>query len=159
MPISIETTIVRVANTVPVVGRSRLSALKSAFSPTARPRPARRPISAAAKPITNASRMTDCNSWRREAPIVRRVANSRVRWATVIEKVLKITKAPTKSAMPANDSRKYRMKLVNSTDSRSLDACWSPVRTVTPEPSASRISLWSCAGVTPSFAATEMASN
>ena len=51
---------------------------------------------------------------------MRRVANSRVRWATVIESVLKITKAPTKSAMPANASRKYRMKLVNSTDSWSL---------------------------------------
>ena len=39
---------------------------------------------------------------RREAPIVRSVANSRVRCATVIEKVLKMTNAPTKSAMPAN---------------------------------------------------------
>jgi hypothetical protein len=30
------------------------------------------------------------------------VANSRVRWATVIDSVLKITNAPTSSAMPPN---------------------------------------------------------
>ena len=42
----------------------------------------------------------------REAPSVRSVANSRVRWATVIERVLKITNAPTNSAMPPKPSRK-----------------------------------------------------
>jgi hypothetical protein len=48
--------------------------------------------------------MTPPRIWRRLAPIVRRVAISRVRWATVIESVLKMTKAPTKSAMPAKVS-------------------------------------------------------
>ena len=38
----------------------------------------------------------------REAPSVRSVANSRVRWATVIDSVLKITNAPTSSAMAPN---------------------------------------------------------
>ena len=42
----------------------------------------------------------------REAPSVRSVANSRVRWATVIDSVLKITNAPTSSAMPPKPSRK-----------------------------------------------------
>ena len=42
--------------------------------------------------------------WRRDAPSVRSSANSRMRWATVIEKVLKIRKAPTNSAMKANAS-------------------------------------------------------
>ena len=50
--------------------------------------------------------MTEPRICRREAPIVRNVANSRVRWATVIEKVLKMTNAPTKSAMPAKTRRK-----------------------------------------------------
>ena len=42
----------------------------------------------------------------RVAPTVRSVANSRVRWAMVIESVLAITNAPTKSAIPPNASRK-----------------------------------------------------
>ena len=106
MPMIIETTIVRVAKTVPVVGRSRLRASNSSFRPTARPRPTNRPITEAISPITKASMITDVRSCRREAPIVRSVANSRVRCATVIESVLKMTNAPTKSAMPANASRK-----------------------------------------------------
>ncbi len=57
-------------------------------------------------PMTSDSRMTEASTCRRDAPIVRKVANSRVRCATVIEKVLKMTNAPTKSAMPANVSRK-----------------------------------------------------
>jgi hypothetical protein len=106
VPTSSETTIVRVAKTVSVCGRSRFSALKSSFNPTARPSPAKRPTTEAPSPITSASRMTERSTCRREAPSVRSVANSRIRCATVIESVLKMTKAPTKSAMPANESRK-----------------------------------------------------
>ena len=50
--------------------------------------------------------MTEPSTCRRDAPTVRSVANSRVRWATVIDSVLKITNAPTNRAMPANVSRK-----------------------------------------------------
>ena len=63
-------------------------------------------MSDASSPMTSDSRMTEPRTCRREAPIVRSVANSRVRWATVIEKVLKMTNAPTKSAMPAKTRRK-----------------------------------------------------
>ena len=56
--------------------------------------------------MTNASTITDPSTCRREAPIVRSVANSRMRWAIVIESELAITNAPTKSAMPPNASRK-----------------------------------------------------
>ena len=56
--------------------------------------------------MTSDSRITEPSICRRDAPIVRSVANSRVRCATVIENVLKMTNAPTKSAMPANASRK-----------------------------------------------------
>ena len=51
-------------------------------------------------PMISASTITEVRIWRREAPIVRKVANSRVRWAIVIPSVFAITKAPTKSAMP-----------------------------------------------------------
>ena len=58
-PMTIETMIVRGANTSPWVGRSRLSALKSAFNPAASPRPRKSPASDATKPMTSASRTTD----------------------------------------------------------------------------------------------------
>ncbi len=110
--------------------------------------------------MTNDSMITDVRSWRREAPIVRSVANSRVRCATVIESVLKMTNAPTKSAMPANESRKYRMNLVNSTDSRSSSVCSAAERTVTwSAGSVSLSSATSASGVVPSAAATEISSN
>ena len=50
--------------------------------------------------------ITEARSCRREAPIVRSVANSRVRCATVIESVLKMTNPPTNSAMIAKLRRK-----------------------------------------------------
>ena len=55
--------------------------------------------------MTSDSRMTELSTCRREAPIVRSVANSRVRCATVIENELKMTNAPTKSATSPNPSR------------------------------------------------------
>jgi hypothetical protein len=106
VPTSSETTIVRVANTVPATGRSRFSARNSASRPFASPSPRKSPTTDARKPITSASRSTERSTCRRDAPSVRSVANSRVRWATVIESVLKITNEPTNSAIPANASRK-----------------------------------------------------
>ena len=43
--------------------------------------------------------MTDWKTWRRLAPTIRSSASSRVRWPTMIEKVLKMVKPPTKRAM------------------------------------------------------------
>ena len=54
--------------------------------------------------------MTERMTWRREAPSVRSVANSRVRWATVIDSVLKITNEPTNSARAPKPRKKYRTK-------------------------------------------------
>ena len=51
--------------------------------------------------MTKPSSSTERSTCRREAPSVRSVANSRVRWATVIESVLKMTNAPTNSAIAA----------------------------------------------------------
>ncbi len=132
-----------------------MSATKSSFSPTASPSPANSPMIDASRPITSASRITEPSTCRRDAPTVRSVANSRVRCTTVIESVLKITKAPTNRAIPANDSRKYRMMLVNvATSSESSLACSAPDRTVTDVPSSSRMLATSSAGATPSCAAT-----
>ena len=82
--------------------------------------------------MISASSNTERSTCRREAPIVRSSANSFVRCATVIEKVLKMMNAPTNSAMPANTSssvlRKLRLFLIES--ACSLAAC-SPVLTST----------------------------
>ena len=59
VPTSSETTIVRVAKTVSVCGSSRFSALKSSLSPTASPRPLKRPTMEALRPMTSASRITE----------------------------------------------------------------------------------------------------
>ena len=75
------------------------------------PRPPRIPTTEATIPRTSASTMTVASTWRDEAPRVRSIPNSRVRWATVIENVLKIRNAPTNTEMPAKTSRKVVRKL------------------------------------------------
>ncbi len=88
----------------PASGRPNPTALKSAPSSFAKPTPARMPSTDAARPTMSASPSTVVSTCRRIAPMVRSIANSRMRWATVIEKVLKMTNAPTSTAAPANAS-------------------------------------------------------
>ena len=88
------------------VGRSRSSAPNSASSPYASPTPRKKPTIDAIRPMTSASRSTARRICLREAPIVRSVASSRVRCATVIDIVLKMTKAPTKRATAPKASKK-----------------------------------------------------
>jgi hypothetical protein len=114
VPSSIDTMIVRGATTVPALGRSIPKATNRAFMPFAMPMPRTSPTSEARRPMIRPSSTTERRTCLREAPRVRRVANSRVRWATVIERVLKITNAPTNSAMPPKPSRKIRTKLMPS---------------------------------------------
>ena len=103
------------------------------------------------------SSTTERSTWRREAPSVRRVASSRVRCATVIESVLKITKAPTNSAIPPKPSRKPRMKLMKlETPFLSSSACCFAVRTCAACGTLSLRSETSVASETPGFAATEI---
>ena len=90
---------------MPASGRPKPTALKSAPSTFANPTPARRPITDAITPTVSASPRTVVSTCRRIAPTVRSMANSRMRWATVIEKVLKMTNAPTSTAAPAKASR------------------------------------------------------
>ena len=92
--------------TVPASGRSAPSATNSALRPLAIPSPATRPTTEASEADHEALEQTERMTCLRDAPSVRRVANSRVRWATVIDRVLKITNAPTNSAMPPKPRKK-----------------------------------------------------
>nr|BFE71116.1 hypothetical protein GCM10020092_044170 [Actinoplanes digitatis] len=98
-------------------------------SPKPTPTPAARPSTAATSPITTASTSTEPMTWRRLAPIARISASSRVRCATMIEKVLRIRKTPTNRATPAKPSRMLLKKPSPSwmPAALSLASC-SPVR-------------------------------
>ena len=74
----------------------------------------------------------------RSRPSSRSVANSRVRWAIVIESVFAITNAPTKSAMPPNASRKYCRN-----ESAEVDLIGALLA-----PAASPVRTWVCGGRT-----------
>ena len=81
-------------------------------------------------PMVSASSITEVSTWRRVAPSVRSSASSRARWATVIENVLKIRKAPTSTAMNANASRPVvRNERPWRMSSPSLSASCAAVRT------------------------------
>ena len=103
VPSASEMMMVLGANTRPASGRSEPT---SAFIALAMPTPAKSPTTEARRPITRPSSTTERITCLREPPSVRSVANSRVRWATVIDSVLKITNAPTNRAMPPKPSRK-----------------------------------------------------
>ncbi len=131
------TTTVRGCITRPLSGMSTLSAFISAPTPAANPRPAARPTTDASTPMTKASTEMLSMTCRREAPRARSMANSRRRWATVIEKALKMMKAPTSTATPPSES---------STGLRN-------------EPMASLIwALWSAAACSPVFTSASFGS-
>ena len=155
MPSTSPITTVRVAITVPVLGRSIPTASNSALIAGAKPIPASTPITAATSPITNASVITVVRIWRRLAPSVRSIANSRVRCATVIENVLKIRNAATNSETPAKISSAVFKKPMNSPTSSRWDSTFSlPVSALTePGSSVFRFAA-SCSGAVRSSAAT-----
>ena len=90
--------------TIGPLGISYPNAAISIRRPDATPTPATRPATDASTPTTSASISTERLTCRPEAPIARSIAMSRVRWATVIENVLLMMKAPTKTATNANTS-------------------------------------------------------
>ena len=139
-PTSSATTIVRGLRARPPVGRSAPTALKSASMALATPSPATRPSSDAARPIVRASPVTVASTWRRDAPRARSMANSRRRWATVIEKALKMMKAPTNTATPPKaSSAGCRNELIELEASLLwLAAACAPVLTSTVAGSAAR---------------------
>ena len=70
------------------------------------------PVIEATAAVTKASSMTLVRICRRLAPSVRSIAISRMRWATVIENMLKIRKAPTSTATPPNANSAGPRKLL-----------------------------------------------
>ncbi len=76
---------------------SRISAIRATASASPSPRPRGAPTS----PIAPASSRTERTIIGRVAPRVRCIPISRMRWSTVMLKLLKIRKPPTNSAMPA----------------------------------------------------------
>ncbi len=118
------------------------------------------PSSDAMTPTTNASRSTDSRIWRRPAPSARSRPFSRVRWATVIENVLKIMKAPTSRATRANTSMKVRK---NAIPSRAM-SCVSfvttaPVTASVPFGMTFATAAVTCCWLVPGAATMEMVSN
>ena len=98
----------RAAITVPVFGRSIPKLLKTALRALAKPIPASTPSTEPSTPMIVASSTIPRRIWPRVAPSVRSMPSSRIRWATVIENVLKIRKLPTSSATPPNTSSTMR---------------------------------------------------
>ena len=100
--------------------------------------------------------MIEPSTCRREAPIVRSVANSRVRCAIVIESEFAITKLPTKSAMPAEGEQEALQEADELV--RVLGVLGPPApRPCAPARSAAgpaRSAASSCSVETPGFAAT-----
>ena len=159
VPTSSATTTVRVAKTVSPCGMSRPITRNSSVRPDDSSTPSPRPTSEATTPMIPASARTERSTWRRVAPSVRRVASSRERWATVMLRVLKMTKAPTKRAMPPKASSSPRMKVIApSMTSLSAAACSAPVETSAEAGSSGAIRASSSAGETPGSAAIWIAS-
>ena len=157
IPTASATTTVRVWNSRPLFGSVNPTALNSLNRPFASSSPRNRPTTEATTPVTSASTTTERSTWFREAPSVRSVANSRVRWAIVIESEFAITNAPTKSATPPNASRKsWRNERKLFVSDASLEACASPDFTCVPGGRTLRTCASSAACVTPAFFATRI---
>ena len=110
--------------------------------------------------MTVDSRMTEARTWRRDAPSVRRVASSRMRCAIVIENVLKMTRAPTKSAMAPNASSSFWMiATCLSLPLASAFTLAAPVATSPPAGASGWSVRTSLSGETPSFPAAQISSS
>ena len=132
-PTTRQTMTVRASKTSGPEGSVTPKPLKSFSSPMAASTPRPRPTSDDTSPTISASPRTERNTWRRLAPTMRSSASSRVRWPTMMEKVLRMVKPPTNSAMKAKTSnavlrkpRAWPMALVAS-----LTTVW-PVTTSAP---------------------------
>ncbi len=82
-------------------GRASCAVPSRPGSTAATPSPSRKPAAEATRPSRAASASTEPATWRREAPIARSSAISRVRRVTSIVKVLTMRKEPMNSETPA----------------------------------------------------------
>ena len=104
-PTSSETITVDGPNTVPASGSSMLAAAMTDARPLAMNTPATMPSAEPMAPMTAASATTRRRICFRVAPTARSSASSRERWASVMDMVLAMVKAPTRMATPPNTSR------------------------------------------------------
>jgi hypothetical protein len=159
-PTTSETITVRTSKTVPVDGRSIPTAPSTPRRPSAISTPHPRPIAEATSPTSPDSSMTELSTWRRLAPRQRSRASSRVRCATMIEKVLKIRNAPTNSATPANASSAVEKKPRPFWISLEERCAWSaPVMLSYLEGTAAAMRSRSWSEVTPGWATTSISLN
>ena len=148
------------AKTSVLLGSSIPAAARSFISPTAIPSPRNSPASEPMTPMATDSSTTDPSTCRRDAPRVRRVASSRIRWATVIASVFAITKLPTNSAIPPNPIRMYLITLMSScVDLLSAAACASALLTWVVSERSGVIWRTSSGSVVPGSAATRITSS
>ena len=98
------TTALTVSPSPPPIGRSWV--LKPSLMSATRPMPATTPTAEPIMPTMTDSVTTERVICPREAPKARNKANSLVRWATIIEKVLAMMKVPTSSAIRPKAMRK-----------------------------------------------------
>ncbi len=159
-PTTRQTMTVRASNTRGPDGSVTPKPLSSFSSPMAASTPRPRPISDDTSPTISASPRTERNTWRRLAPTMRSSASSRVRWPTMMEKVLRMVKPPTNSAMKAKTSnavlrkpRAWPMALVAS-----LTTVW-PVTTSALCGRTRAMARSTVALSAPGWATTLMASN
>jgi hypothetical protein len=115
------------------------------------------PTIAPMTPIAIASDRTVMRICGREAPRVRSMPNSETRWETVIENVLKIRKAPTKTATKPNTSRIVCRKPRLSRISSELRSAFSFAVSTRADAGITRsIHRFSVSGEMPFRAATEI---
>ena len=115
------------SNAMPPDGSAAPKLANNAFNSCARTMPPNNPATDATSPNVSASTLTQVRICRRDAPIVRSRADSRVRCATRIENVLWIENAATSIAMPAKMTRKVLNALRKSSPSwfRSCVVRWA----------------------------------
>ncbi len=129
---------------------------RSACSPIAMPIPTRMPTADATRPVTKASVTTEVMICRRLAPSARNRPSSRTRCVTMMLKVLKMMKAPTKSDTRANTSRNVcRNPSPSPTWSDASFAASAPVMASYPCGSTRETARRSSVSDTPSSATTE----
>ena len=146
MPTSSATMIVLGSSSRPLFGSVNPTASNNANSPFASASPRKSPIDRGEDADDRRLDQHARSTWRRDAPSVRRVANSRVRCAIVIDSEFAITNAPTKRAMPPKASRKDWRKLVKAFVSLASSCAWfSPLRTCVPGGRIARIDSSNCA--------------
>jgi hypothetical protein len=124
IPTTRPTMTVRPSNTRAPDGRVTPNTLRSASRPSAARTPSPKPDHEARAPTMNASARTERNTCRRLAPTMRSRASSRVRWPTVIEKVLKMVNPPTNREMKAKTKSAVEKK--DRAWLMSLAARWPP---------------------------------